>query len=679
MRRIAPFFVVLLFWGGAALRDAGSAWIERTQLPPVAVEYSVEVRDRHGDLLRAYTVAEGRWRLPVSQSRVDPRFLKMLLTYEDKRFHDHGGIDLRAVLRATAQAIWHRKIVSGGSTLSMQVARLLEQGSTGSWSGKLRQIRVAMALERRIGKAGILDLYLSLAPYGGNIEGIRAASLTYFGKEPGRLTPAQSALLVALPQAPESRRPDRFAARALVARGRVLRRMVSAGVLLEENLTGAARDAVPQQRQAFPIFAPHVADRMRRQFPDRQQITTSLDRSLQMQLQGLATRALTGLPERMSVAIVVADHSSGDILASVGSGGYQSGHGQGFVDMTQALRSPGSTLKPLIYALGFDQGLVHPETLIEDRPIAFGSYAPQNFDGQFRGQIKVAEALRLSLNIPVVALTDEIGPSRLMAAMVRAGMAPKLAGGEPGLAVALGGIGVTLHDLVGLYAGLANGGVSVGLHLSPDETPPTGVRFVNRAAAWQVGHVLAGMAPPSGAQRAGLAYKTGTSYGHRDAWALGFDGKHVIGVWMGRPDGTPVPGAFGGDLAAPLVFEAFGRLKATLAPLPLPPPETLLVSTAQLPEALQRFRSRHALFQAAPDAPKLAFPPQGAALDLAGQALVVKLRDGAPPFTWLANGVPVKIGLHRRETELSGLGTGFVQLTVIDAEGRSDRVQISIE
>ncbi|MFY0682190.1 MAG: penicillin-binding protein 1C [Thalassovita sp.] len=655
----------------------GAAWVSSTVLPELTLEQSVEVRDRNGDLLRAYTVADGRWRLPVKHDQVDARFLRMLLAYEDKRFYQHAGVDGTAMVRALAQALRNGKIVSGGSTLTMQVARLLEEGSTGAWSGKLRQIRVALALEQRISKAEILDLYLSLAPYGGNIEGVRAATLSYFGKEPGRLTPAQAALLVALPQAPEGRRPDRYPDRALAARERVLHRMVAAQVLTAENVEGATRDPIPKQRLAFPALAPHVADRMRQQNPDHQRHNVSLDRALQSQLQDLAQQALIGLPERMSIAILAADHTTGEILASVGSGGYLPGRGQGFVDMTQALRSPGSTLKPLVYALGMDQGLIHPETLIDDRPIAFGSYAPQNFDGQYRGELKVAEALRLSLNIPVVALVEEIGPPRLVAAMQRAGMTPVIAGREPGLAVALGGVGVTLQDLVGLYAGLAQGGRSQTLHLG--DSLETKVQFVGAAPAWQVGHILSGLLPPKGAITGDLAYKTGTSYGHRDAWAVGYDGTHVIGVWMGRPDGTPVPGVFGGDLAAPVLFESFGRLKPRFEPLPVPPPETLLVRTAQLPQALQRFRSRHAVFQAAPDAPKLAFPPDGAALELEADRLVVKLRDGAPPFTWLANGVPVLTGVHRREAELDGVGAGFMRLTVIDAEGRSDRVQIRID
>lgn len=676
MKRLWPFALAAALFVAAIARDATDRWIEGTQLPSVLPATSVEMRDRHGDLLRAYTVADGRWRLALHPDQVDKRFIDMLLAYEDKRFLRHSGVDPLALTRATLQAVKTGQIVSGGSTLTMQVARLLEESGTGQWAGKLRQIRVALALERRLTKEQILDLYLILAPYGGNIEGLRAASLMWFGKEPIRLTPAQAALLVALPQSPEARRPDRAPDAARIARDRVLARVARHGVISDEAAQAATSEPVPHRRIAFPALAPHLADRARNSFPDKPRHDLTLDATLQRKLESLATDALRGMGERLSIAILVADHRTGEVLASVGSAGLAEDARQGHVDMTTAMRSPGSTLKPLVYALAFDRGLAHPETVIEDRPVAFGSYAPQNFDGQFRGDIRVSEALRLSLNIPVIRLTEMLGPANLMAGLSRAGVTTALPGGQPGLAVALGGVGVSLEGLVQLYAGLANGGQAVPLHWSTPDNDAKQPRIASRAAAWQVAHILTGIAPPAGATRMRLAYKTGTSYGHRDTWALGFDGAHVIGVWIGRPDGTPVPGAFGGDLAAPVLFQAFQRLKARATPLPPPPPETLILPNASLPLPLQRFGARSA---AQADAPKLAFPPDGTTLPLHGQALTVKLRDGVAPFTWLADGAPLVVGTHRREVALTGLGTGHVTLSVIDAAGRADRVRIVLE
>jgi penicillin-binding protein 1C len=670
--------LALTLWLAAFGRDRFDVWIDTTVLPPLVVETSIEVLDRDGDLLRAYTVADGRWRLALPPDKVDPLYLKMLLAYEDKRFYQHAGVDPKSVLRAVLQAAWNGRVVSGGSTLTMQVARLLEEGTTGEVGGKLRQMRVALALERRLSKDQILQLYLHLAPFGGNLEGVRAASISYFGKEPTRLTPAEAALLVAIPQAPETRRPDRAADRAEAARNRVLARAVKEGVIDADEAEAALREEVPGLRKPFPAFAPHLADRARDEDPQALAHHLTIDGELQKKLEALALEAVEGRGEQLQVAILVVEHASGEILASVGSAGYQADQRQGFVDMTTALRSPGSTLKPLVYALAFDEGLGHPETMIDDKPMSFGAYAPQNFDKLYLGTIRMREALQMSRNIPVVALTDALGPAKLISAMEKAGMNPVFPGDQPGLAIALGGVGVTLSDMVQLYASIARGGVVRPLSYRQDAEVPEGQRVVSEVAAWEVGDILAGLAPPPGAPSNRLAYKTGTSYGHRDAWAIGFDGKHVVGVWMGRADGTPVPGAFGADVAAPVLFQAFNRVKGKLDPQPPAPASTLLVANAELPVPLQRFRSRSAVFEADADAPTVAFPPDGAEVELLPAGLKVRVTGGTAPFTWLADGVPVIVGSDAREAMLALPGEGFVTLSVIDAEGRSARSQVRV-
>ena len=659
-------------------RDRLDAWVAATALPPLSIATSPEAFDRNGVLLRAFQVDDGRWRLPVTPDRVDPGFIAMLLAYEDKRFYRHNGVDLRAMARAVAQAIWHRHVVSGGSTLTMQVARLLEDGPTGRWGAKLRQIRLALALERRLSKQEILALYLNRAPYGGNLEGVRAATLAYFGKEPWRLTPAQSALLVALPQSPTTRRPDRAPEAARAARAHVLARAEMAGAIDAQTRMAALRDPLPTARAPMPMLAPHLTERARREDPAAARYDLTVDAGLQAGLETLAARAAADYGARLSVAMVVLDHQNGEILASVGAAGYGNDARQSFVDMSRAFRSPGSTLKPLIYGLAFDEGLVHPETLIDDRPVRFGTYAPQNFDGAFRGTVRVREALVMSLNIPAVSLTDALGPARLMAALRRAGVEAKLPAGQAGLAVALGGVGVTLTDLTGLYGIFGNQGRAVAPHYLQGQARGAAKQVLSPQSAWQVAHILAGMPSPPNAPRIRLAYKTGTSYGYRDAWAIGFDGRHVIGVWMGRADGTPVPGAFGAALAAPILFEAFSRLKPELTPLGPPPPGTLLLSGAALPAPLRQFRPRDAVFAAPTGAPVMTFPPDGAVIDTGGAPLVVKVRDGRAPFTWLANGAAVQVGARAREIELPLTGPGFVSLAVIDANGRAARAEVEL-
>ena len=668
--------LVAALWAAALALDTGRDWVARTDLPPLAPEVGAEVLARDGSLLRAFQVSDGRWRL--APGPVDERFIALLVAYEDHRFYDHHGVDPLALARAMAQFAVNGRIVSGGSTLSMQVARLLEEGPTGTIAGKLRQIRVALALETRLNKVEILDLYLRLAPYGGNLEGVRAASLAYFGKEPRRLTPAEAALLVALPQSPEARRPDRAPDAARAARDRVLARMADAGALAPDEATAAMRETVPTARRAFPTLAPHLTERLHRAAPEAGRIATTIDPALQRAAETLARRAVAGQEGRLSAALILADHRTGEVLAHVGAAEWGADARAGFVDMTQALRSPGSTLKPFVYALAFDDGLAHPETLIQDQPTAFGDWRPQNFDRQFRGAVTVRAALQASLNIPAVSLTEAVGPARLLATLRRAGAEIRVEG-TPGLAVALGGAGISLEGLVQAYAALARLGAPITLSPLPGQAAALPQLLFGPVAGWQAVDILAGLPPPPGAPPGRVAYKTGTSYGHRDALALGFDGQHVAGVWLGRPDGTPVPGAFGADLAAPILFELLGAAGPVFQPLPPPPAATLLLPTERLPQPLQRFRPRGDAFSAtAPDAPHLMFPPDGAVIEAPGGALAVKVQGGTPPFTWLANGVPVALAIRARETTLPMSGPGFVSLSVIDAKGSAVRVDIEL-
>lgn len=659
-------------------RDALDTWVAATALPPLTVATGTEVLARDGTLLRAFPVADGRWRL--APGPVDESFLADLVAYEDGRFYDHAGIDPVAVLRAGAQALAAGHVVSGASTLTMQVARLLEEGPTGTVAGKIRQARVALALERKLSKAQILDLYLRLAPYGGNLEGVRAASLAWFGKEPRRLTPAEAALLIALPQSPEARRPDRAPKAAQAARDRVLTRLAAAGALSEDSARAAMREPVPTRRRDFPALAPHLTARLATAAAPGARIETTIDAGLQRAAERLARRAVAGMAGQVSAAMVLADHRSGEILAEVGGADWTDTARAGFVDLTQAPRSPGSTLKPFVYALAFDDGLAHPETLIEDRPVAFGSWHPQNFDHAFRGTVSVRQALTLSLNIPVVHLTEALGPERLLATLRRTGARVELPGsGAPGLAVSLGGLGISLEDLVQAYAALARMGRPVTLSALAGGAHPREGQLFGAVAAWQVADILSRIAPPPGGTPNRIAYKTGTSYGHRDALAVGFDGRHVAGVWLGRADGTPVPGAFGGEIAAPVLFELFDRIGAERAPLPPPPPATLILPNARLPQPLQRFRPRDAAFAEAPaGGPELTFPPDGAQVEVPEGGLTVKLRGGVPPFTWLANGAPVMVGARARESLLPLPAAGFVTLTVLDAEGCSASAQVRL-
>ena len=681
----------LIIAGAAIITALGASacWIASLGPAPLGdgLTYSTAVLDRDGKLLRAYTTPEGRWRLPARSEDVDPRFLDLLFAYEDKRFRTHHGVDPLALARAVAQLGTHGRIVSGASTITMQVARLLEPRTERSLAAKLRQIVRAIEMERSLSKEEILALYLSLAPYGGNLEGVRAASLAYFGKEPRRLTMGEAALLVALPQSPERQRPDRSSDGARHARDRVLDRAAAAGRMAADEIARAREEPVPAGRKPMPMLAPHAADALVAAAPECNLHRLTIDAALQRNLQELARERARALGPDISVAMVAIDHASGEVLARVGSADYFDARRAGQVDMTAAVRSPGSTLKPFIYGLGFEDGLIHPDTLIEDRPVRFGTYAPENFDLTFQGTVTVRRALQFSLNVPAVAVLDKVGSNRFTARLAQAGASLVLPQGEvPGLAMGLGGVGVKLIDLVGLYAGLARLGTTVPLveELRVREEQSTPRRLLDPVAAWYVGNILVGTPPPENAAGGRIAFKTGTSYGYRDAWAIGFDGKRTIGVWVGRPDGAPVPGLIGRTGAAPILFDAFARIAKAPAPLPVAPNGVLLAATGKLPPPLQNFRPGRLAGENGEPQPRIMFPPDGAQLELASDEdgkpdpIAVKVAGGVGPLTVLVNGLPLDDASGRHTLFFQPKGPGFVRLTVMDGRGAADSVLVRL-
>ena len=427
-------------------------------------EGSTVVVDRDGRLLRPFTLPDGRWRLPATTHDVDPRYVAMLVAYEDGRFYEHRGVDFRALARAAGQWIVRGHIVSGGSTLSMQVARLIEPRAERTLSSKLRQVSRAEEIERAVGKAGVLDRYVTMAPFGGNLEGARAASLAYFGKEPTRLTVAEAALLVALPQSPEARRPDRFPEAARLARDRVLDRASARGVVTPVEAARAKAEPVPQARKAFPQFAAHAAEEAVAADRRAKVIRLSIDARLQAKLEALAKEGVARLGPKLSAAIVVVDNRSGEIRARVGAADPDDASRDGAIDMSRAPRSPGSALKPFIYALAFEEGLAHPETVLFDRPMRYGAYAPENFDLGYQGTVTARKALQMSLNLPAIELLADVGPTTFLARLHGAGAEVALPKDTPiGLAVGLGGLGVSLTDIARLYAGFARGGEAPAL------------------------------------------------------------------------------------------------------------------------------------------------------------------------------------------------------------------------
>jgi penicillin-binding protein 1C len=579
----------------------------------------------------------------------------------------------------------------------MQTVRLLERRPR-TLMAKLVEIAEALGLERRLGKGDILAIYTSLAPFGGNLEGVRAASLAYFGKEPTLLSAAEAALLVAIPRSPERLRPDRHPDAARAARDRILVRMAATGIISPETLAEARGEPIPTHRLALPFHAPHLARELRDAAPGITTQRTTIDPLLQRRLEDLLRREALALDASATLAAIIVDNRECRVIAHVGNAVFGAAARRGTLDMTRALRSPGSALKPFIYGMAFDRLILHPETMIEDRRRYFGDYAPSDFDGRFQGEVSAREALRYSLNVPAVAVLERLGPTRFIGGLAAAGIRLQLPRHteEPGLAIALGGAGITLTDLATLYVSLANGGRVASLRYretDPPSIPPAmGVELFGPVASWYVNDILAGAPPPPGMAPAEvrrgrhLSFKTGTSFGYRDAWAVGYDRDVTIAVWVGRPDGTPVPGRSGRLTAAPVMFKIADLLQgAALSAIPAPPPEGALIAARRdLPPGLQHLAAepRDAGRKGDPGGPQILYPPDGSVVAWAGQELPLEAAGGSGQLRWLADDRPLPLGnpggKPRRTLFWRPGGLGFIRLTVIDGRGRSARATVRL-
>ncbi|HEY2344578.1 MAG TPA: transglycosylase domain-containing protein [Xanthomonadaceae bacterium] len=619
LRRWLRWWLRWTGWAAVALVALACALDRLYPLPlPDAGDASVIVVARDGTPLRAFANRDGIWRYPATPEQVSPLYVQALLAYEDRWFWKHPGVNPFALARSAWQWSRYRRVVSGGSTITMQVARIIDPpapGSERSVGAKLRQILRAFQLEAHLSKRQILTLYLDRAPFGGTIQGVEAASWAYLGKPSQKLSHAEAALLAVLPQTPSRLRPDRHAQYARVARDKLMQRMVDLHVWTAAEAADARIEPVITRRLQQPMLAALLSERLRgdaerarfaacrKAHPERfaasvandaggdadapacrdvtgqQRIVSTIDAGLQKTLEARVGSYFASLPERTSAALLVVDNTTLEARAYVGSVAFGDIPRLGHVDMVRAWRSPGSTLKPFLYGLAMDDGLIHSESLLVDAPQSFGDYRPGNFDASFNGPVGAAEALRLSLNVPAVDLLDRVDPVRFAARMANAGVVLKMPhGAQPNLSMILGGDGVTLEDLVGAYTALHRGGIAGRVRLTPD-APRIDRMLLSPGAAWIVKSILDAnprpgtradtFDPGSGAR---VAWKTGTSYGFRDAWAVGGTQRYTVGVWVGRPDGTPLPGQYGAITALPLFFEVIDSLPRSTADAASSPP-----------------------------------------------------------------------------------------------------------
>jgi penicillin-binding protein 1C len=687
MRRLTTIaFTLLGLVGAVATADVAN--------PPDmsrALKLSPEVLAKDGTLMRAYLTKDGYWRIKTEVKDVSPRYLAMLKAYEDKRFDDHYGVDPLAMARATGQFFSSGHIVSGGSTLTMQVARLLEPRPKGVITKLFQMIR-AVQLEERYSKDEILSLYLTLAPFGGNLEGVRAASLSYFGKEPNAIDLSQAALLVALPQSPVKQRPDRHAIAALKGRDKVLTRMVEEGVVSASDAHVAMKEGVPFARQKMPFAAPHLSDRLVHRNPGPR-VQTTIDASLQGALERLAAQEVSYFDDGATLAVVVVENKTRNVLAYVGGTSYWGAAGQ--IDLAQRARSPGSALKPFIYGLAFDDLILHPMSMMEDAPTNFGEYAPRDFDGGFQGEIAARDALRMSLNVPAVMVLDRVGPLAFTLALQNAGarlVFPAHNAESPSLPVALGGLGISLADITMLYAGIAEGGKARALRYISGTPDAPEHHLFGAVASYYLRDILDGVALPDGwAMGQGLmrgrtiGFKTGTSYGFRDAWSVGFSNDYTVGVWVGRADGTPRPGHIGRENAAPILLKTFELLPPDKRAAPEVPAGAILVANNdQLPPSLRIFTREaepKAEVEIVVPPPSISFPPNGSTVPLPDaktkdKSVVFKADGGRSPLTWLVNGTLVGTFDRFQPALYVPRGEGIAHITVVDAQGRSDTSEV---
>ncbi len=536
--------------------------LPKPELLPPGAEFSRVVLDRDGRVLFLSLTPDGKYRLPVKLDDLSPELLTATLEMEDRRFFSHCGADPRSLVRATWGAVTGQRL-GGGSTLTMQYARLRWGLQTRSMWGKCVQLFRAVQLERHYGKRELAEAYFTFAPYGGNVEGAAAASLLWCGKSVRDLSLREAAALSVLPQSPTKRRPRADGSISLSAKNAQARLMARLRV---------ARGEEPSELDAeftlHPVAPPRVAPHYARRIAAG---ATTLDAAQQQSIERSIADFLSRERSRglRNAAAILVHAPTREVRAYVGSAGFLNNGIAGQVDGVTAKRSPGSALKPFIYALAFDEGIIQPRTLLDDAPRRFSGYNPENSDRGFLGPIPAGEALRRSRNVPAVELLARLHGDGLDAMLRSAGVKLSREPGEYGLSLALGGAEVSLEELAMLYAMLADDGVPRTLRSGKNASVSTngGAPLLSSAARWLTLDALRASEP--GAPH-GLAWKTGTSHGFRDTWACGVMGEWVLCVWLGNFDGKPMPGLFARDTAAPLLFQTATRLGLRAKPTPRP-------------------------------------------------------------------------------------------------------------
>jgi penicillin-binding protein 1C len=534
---------------------------------PDKIEYSTIITDNKGELLNAYLTQDQKWRMKTELEEISPLLRKTIVAKEDKYFYSHPGVNPFAVTRAFFKNLFRMKVTSGASTITMQVARALEPGKRNIWS-KLREMFRAFQLEWKYSKKEILQLYLNLVPYGGNIEGVKSASLLYFKKNPDHLSLAEITALSIIPNRPSSLVLGKNNDLIIKERNRWLQKFADDKIFTSKEIEDALAEPLMATRNTVPHYAQHISYKLKQQ--GGHSIQTHIDLNTQLKTEKLVEDYSRSqrLRNIKNAAVIIIDNKTHNVISYVGSSDFADTTDGGQVNGADAIRQPGSTLKPLLYAMCFDEGLLTPKMTMTDVPVNYAGYAPENYDQKFNGYVTVEYALEHSLNIPAVKCLKLLGNEKLIQKLSSCNFKQiRKDQNKLGLSMILGGCGTSLEELTGLFSSFANNGVYFSPSYSMNDTLHKRVNMVSDAAAYMVNNILSKVNRPdfplswsATEKMPKIAWKTGTSYGRRDAWSIGYNKNYTVGVWSGNFSGVGVADLSGANIATPLLFKIFNTI-----------------------------------------------------------------------------------------------------------------------
>jgi penicillin-binding protein 1C len=535
----------------------------------INIPYSQIILAEDGSVLHTSLSRDDKWRMKTELSEIVPQLREAFLYKEDRYFYYHPGFNPLAISRALLNNIIYGKKTSGASTITMQVARLLEPKKR-TYGSKMIELFRAIQLEIRFNKEEILQLYINLVPYGGNIEGVKSASVLYFGRLPNRLSLAQITALTIVPNRPTSLRPGTNNERIKTERNKWLLRFKEDQIFPLSDIETALSEPLEIKRLKAPKEIPHLANRLARQYPKLDIVRTCINKTIQQRTENISYNYIQRIKQKHinNAAVLILDNQTMEVKAYIGSPDFFDSEHAGQVDGVRAVRSPGSALKPLVYAMGFDNGNITPKSILNDVPTNFDGYAPENFDKKFNGKVSVETALSFSLNVPAVKMLEEITVPRFVQKLKKVGFKKVIKEEHQlGLSAILGGCGVTLEEMTGLYSAFANSGKAFQLRYLKTESKTEKAQLISPMAAYMVTDILIQITRPdlpnnymNTYHMPLIAWKTGTSYGRRDAWSIGYNKKYTVAVWVGNFSGEGVPELTGADIATPLLFEIFNTI-----------------------------------------------------------------------------------------------------------------------